>query len=760
NPEDWLWATWRDRNFLPMPEVKPFDKEEALAKLQQIFIEKHGSRLSERWRRSQIPLLLSPEEAHFWFVGLNTGLKNKSSLRNVATTNKDTQELIDSLRAKKFTGEIGVEEIVATLISSKTSVDWYPIEIAIALLNLDKFDLVISSLVDISLFDDDELFKYIDTQCDIKNFGHPKHHRRYKSTREAFDRLVDLIRKSISNLIMSLITALGIHYLRYKNQAEVEKIRNKLLPVIDKLPLVLKSINASLSKYDLVSVYVCFRMYDRVLASVEKLPDKSSRVRASFSSIYGLSSGELVSYHARRLKLHLTNPILIRGWLAHTEYDALDWVRESIIKAGKKKQAIELFEVLALVNAPETAPEMLALIESSKAPELARQWLLDNPKCTVVGLVNAAKGDSKLAKNAIAFLKSFKQHEDLIAEYIREVPPQLAQKITEEVLNYSESKDLYFSDRNLPEWFKVNVTKSKTSKSKKPSFLREYHSTWLILGELPPLQVGQHCFTSEQIKLILQASSQSTLNSPHPLIKELKTYVKSDILDAFIWRVFELWLNDGGSAKEKWAIYILGLLGSDEIAIKLTPYIKRWPRESFHQRAVWGLECLRKIGTDTALMQIHHVSQKVKFGALKGTAKDCLDSIARKRNLTFQQLEDRIIPSCGLDKQGNRVFDFGDRQFSFVLGEGIKPKVRGNDGKVRANVPKAAKKDNPELADKAIADWKLVKKQVSQTVKVQAVRLEMAMCDKRRWDKQEFESLLVNHSLMTHLVQQFVWAVF
>ncbi|MEM7590660.1 MAG: hypothetical protein AAF383_03915, partial [Cyanobacteria bacterium P01_A01_bin.83] len=47
NPEDWLWATWRDRNFLPMPEVKPFDKEEALAKLQQIFIEKHGSRLSE-----------------------------------------------------------------------------------------------------------------------------------------------------------------------------------------------------------------------------------------------------------------------------------------------------------------------------------------------------------------------------------------------------------------------------------------------------------------------------------------------------------------------------------------------------------------------------------------------------------------------------------------------------------------------------------------------------------------------------------------
>ena len=153
-------------------------------------------------------------------------------------------------------------------------------------------------------------------------------------------------------------------------------------------------------------------------------------------------------------------------------------------------------------------------------------------------------------------------------------------------------------------------------------------------------------------------------------------------------------------------------------------------------------------------MQIHHVSQKVKFGALKGTAKDCLDSIARKRNLTLQQLEDRIVPSCGLDRGGNRVFDFGDRQFYFVLAEGIKPKVRGNDGKVRVNLPKASKKDDPELAAEAIADWKLIKKQVSQTVKVQAIRLEMAMCDLRQWEQEEFESLLVNHPLMTHLSKE------
>ena len=104
------------------------------------------------------------------------------------------------------------------------------------------------------------------------------------------------------------------------------------------------------------------------------------------------------------------------------------------------------------------------MIEKHGTP-LAERWWRSQITLVLsseVGLVNAAKGDSKLARSAIAFLKSFKQHEDLIVEYILEVPPQLAQKITKEVLDERESRDLYFSDRNLPEWFKVNLAQSKT----------------------------------------------------------------------------------------------------------------------------------------------------------------------------------------------------------------------------------------------------------------------------------------------------------
>ena len=65
--------------------------------------------------------------------------------------------------------------------------------------------------------------------------------------------------------------------------------------------------------------------------------------------------------------------------------------------------------------------------------------------------------------------------------------------------------------------------------------------------------------------------------------------------------LFERWLTEGAPNKEKWAMMALGLLGSDRIALKLTPLIRTWPGESQHPRAVLGLECLRSIGTCSSL---------------------------------------------------------------------------------------------------------------------------------------------------------------
>jgi Domain of unknown function (DUF4132) len=88
----------------------------------------------------------------------------------------------------------------------------------------------------------------------------------------------------------------------------------------------------------------------------------------------------------------------------------------------------------------------------------------------------------------------------------------------------------------------------------------------------------------------------------------------------------------------------------------------------------------------------------------------------------------------------------------------MQPLVRDEKSKLLTNLPKPNKKDDSELANQSIANWKLLKKQITQVVKIQTARLEQAMVTERRWSKEEFELWLVNHPLMTHLVQRLVWA--
>jgi hypothetical protein len=72
-------------------------------------------------------------------------------------------------------------------------------------------------------------------------------------------------------------------------------------------------------------------------------------------------------------------------------------------------------------------------------------------------------------------------------------------------------------------------------------------------------------------------------------------------------------------------------------------------------------------------------------------------------------------------------------------------------------LPNPGAKDDSEKAEGAIAHWKFLKKQVSEVIKIQTLRLEQAMVTGRHWQLDEFTALLVQHPLMTHLVQRLIW---
>src|SRR5262249_10263708 len=155
--------------------------------------------------------------------------------------------------------------------------------------------------------------------------------------------------------------------------------------------------------------------------------------------------------------------------------------------------------------------------------------------------------------------------------------------------------------------------------------------------------------------------------------------------------------------------------------------------ESQHQRAVTGLECLGAMGTDTALTQLNGIAQKLKFQGLKKKAQEFMEAIAKDKGLTREELEDRIVPDLDLDERGSRVCAFGQRRFRVVPGPDLARLVGDEAGQVKADLPKPGARDDAARANAAVAEWKLVKKQLREALKVQAPRLEQAMVTGRRW---------------------------
>lgn len=247
-------------------------------------------------------------------------------------------------------------------------------------------------------------------------------------------------------------------------------------------------------------------------------------------------------------------------------------------------------------------------------------------------------------------------------------------------------------------------------------------------------------------------------------LPQVKAACTPQSLADFTWDCFSAWLNAGAPSKEGWALTVLGLLGNDETARLLTPYIRAWPGESAHARAVTGLDVLANIGTDVPLMLLNGIAQKVKFKGLQDKAREKISSIAEARGLTPEELEDRLAPDLGLDEQGSMVLDFGPRSYKVGFDESLKPYVREwLDGKAGArlpDLPKPKKTDDEVLAKEATERFKLLKKDARTIASQQVLRLEVAMCMRRRWAPEVFAQFLATHPLVRHLVRRLVWAVY
>lgn len=464
--------------------------------------------------------------------------------------------------------------------------------------------------------------------------------------------------------------------------------------------------------------------------------------------LFGLPDRETVIAEFQRIRLTLRSPEALVAWLALTEFDDLKMLADSVCGIKNKAEAAKMAKVIHRVVAPEMAVPALQIATSSKAPQVARKWLANHPLETAIGLASAASGPSKLAKAA-------RDQFDIIDPAVLElasahIDPETFQKLTAKLEAASGVQLSAIDASELP------ADLRKAFGALMPARLPD----WLTLVALPPIQIDSKRLAPEPIEILITSLRTTPITETASLFATLKKYADPSSLDQFAWKLFELWAGQGYPAKDKWVMGAIGHLGGERCVVQLAPLIRKWPAESAFQRSILGLECMRVIGSDTALMTLSTVGEKQKYKSIKTRARAVMAEIAADRKISRVELDDRIIPDCGLDQYGRRSFDFGPRQFEFTLGPSSKPMARDAAGKLRASLPKANQSDDPLKAESATADWKIFKRTLQATLKAQSTRMKDAMIDGRRWSTDAFDELFIRHPFMLNLARQLLFGVF
>ncbi|MBE8400161.1 DUF4132 domain-containing protein [Leptospira borgpetersenii] len=700
---------------LPKEEPKPFDLKTRIEKLSTL---KRGiDWWTVDWTNQNIPLFMSKQEAHFWFLALTCmeGLDGDYEEKK----NKRTIEKLQSfLNSQTIDGNLTLEKAIHLL--ERKAEAW------------DEKRITPPSYIVFPFY---HLFGLEKTIHFLVTYNHPNSMKQKDLTNgsyfEGFTRLLPILDESERKLCKERIKP----HLKPKELEEDETIAPYLIA------------------FDL-------GMKEELLPIVESWKSRKPDVYYSYSNyrkkiIFTLENPEIVKREMRKIGHLLGSVEELKRWITITQYSDLEWAALSVkemFSSYNNEKYKEMLKLFLGIQAPEVAKPMLHLYAVPKLAAETKNWFVDHPYFAIEGLVPAVlDGDKKISELAIDILQSLFARgygETIVRESAKSVP-EIQEKIKNEILENSTFMAEPFDDSTTPGWLADAIKAVPKGKA----------ISWVVAEELPPILIQKRKLSARQVTVVLSELKEKGLEESSTLLSGLKERSESASLDNFVWKLFELWISLGAPSKDKWAFTALGKLGGDRIALKLTPLIKVWPGESQHQRAVLGLEILKTIGSDTALMQLNGIAQKVKFKGLKEMANTFMESIAKKKGLRKSELEDRVIPDCGLDEQGKREFDFGPRKFQFVLGPDLKPMIKDEDGKLKDDLPKPNSKDDSDLANASVEEWKLMKKQIREVGKIQAQRMEQAMVTGRRWKVEEWEMLIAKHPLMTHIAKTILWWV-
>lgn len=231
--------------------------------------------------------------------------------------------------------------------------------------------------------------------------------------------------------------------------------------------------------------------------------------------------------------------------------------------------------------------------------------------------------------------------------------------------------------------------------------------------------------------------------------------------EAALENIYKLWMDNNAEAKKKMIMVPYCIYGSDSQILKLRSQLLAWAESSRGAIAAFVVNAIAMNGGSVALMMIDGIGVKFPNNQVKNAAKAAFTFAAKALEIPEDELSDKIVPTLGFNKEGEKAIDYGARAFKVTLMPDFSLTLFDNEkGKAIKSLPAPGASDDAVKAQNAKKEFTELKKQIKATVQSQTNRLEKVLMNGRKWDVKAWNNLFVENPIMHRFATGLVWGVY
>lgn len=229
---------------------------------------------------------------------------------------------------------------------------------------------------------------------------------------------------------------------------------------------------------------------------------------------------------------------------------------------------------------------------------------------------------------------------------------------------------------------------------------------------------------------------------------------------------------DEDSVTEFWDTFVLTNLPQiDTLEPQWITGITRWAGEerlhllsdwviSHPEQGVVLLDAFVRVKTSEALLQLQMVAYSRASTELVRQAWKLLDEVAGRQGLRIWELQDLIVPRCGMSKTEPWPIDFGAQRFGIRLDSDLAVVLVSESRRILKSLPTPITGDDPDKVSDARHMFGRVLADLEDTLPTQMMRFENALVEQLRWRVGHWLEAILNHPVLTHLAQRLIWGVY